>query len=100
MKTNLDKLLPNRILLIRQEHSLSQQQMADILNVSKAYYNRLENGTRRINALQIDAISKRFSIDADELSALGLVDKIEILLEEVSEQVVFQAMSILNNRIK
>lgn len=100
MKTNLDKLLPNRILLIRQEHSLSQQQMADILNVSKAYYNRLENGTRRINALQIDAISKRFSIDADELSALGLVDKIEILLEDVSEQVVFQAMSILNNRIK
>ena len=74
--------------------------MADILNVSKAYYNRLENGTRRINALQIDAISKRFSIDADELSALGLVDKIEILLEDVSEQVVFQAMSILNNRIK
>lgn len=100
MKTNLDKLLPNRILLIRQEHSLSQQQMADILNVSKAYYNRLENGTRRINALQIDAISKRFSIDADELSALGLVDKIESLLEDVSEQVVFQAMSILNNRIK
>ena len=100
MKTNLDKLLPNRILLIRQEHSLSQQQMADILNVSKAYYNRLENGTRRINALQIDAISKRFSIDADELSALGLVDKIEILLEDVSEQVVFQAMSILNKRIK
>ena len=74
--------------------------MADILNVSKAYYNRLENGTRRINALQIDAISKRFSIDADELSALGLVDKIESLLEDVSEQVVFQAMSILNNRIK
>lgn len=100
MKTNLDKLLPNRILLIRQEHSLSQQQMADILNVSKAYYNRLENGTRRINALQIDAISKRFSIDADELSALGLVDKIESLLEDVSEQVVFQAMSILNKRIK
>lgn len=100
MKTNLDKLLPNRILLIRQEHSLSQQQMADILNVSKAYYNRLENGTRRINALQIDAISKRFSIDADELSALGLVDKIESLLEDVSEQVVFQAMSILHNRIK
>lgn len=100
MKTNLDKLLPNRILLIRQEHSLSQQQMADILNVSKAYYNRLENGTRRINALQIDAISKRFSIDADELSALGLVDKIESLLEDVSEQVVFQAMSILHNRKK
>lgn len=100
MKTNLDKLLPNRILLIRQEHSLSQQQMADILNVSKTYYNRLENGTRRINALQIAAISKRFSIDAEELSALGLVDKIESLLEDVSEQVVFQAMSILNNRIK
>lgn len=100
MKTNLDKLLPNRVLLIRQEHSLSQQQMADVLNVSKTYYNRLENGTRRMNALQIEAIAKRFSVDADELVALGLVDKIESLLEDVSEQVVFQAMSILNNRIK
>ncbi len=100
MKTNLDKLLPNRVLLIRQEHSLSQQQMADILNVSKTYYNRLENGSRRMNTLQIDAIAKRFSVDADELVALGLVDKIESLLEDVSEQVVFQAMSILNNRIK
>lgn len=100
MKINLDKLLPNRVLLIRQEHSLSQQQMADILNVSKTYYNRLENGTRKMNTLQIDAIAKRFSVDSDELVALGLVDQIESLLEDVSEKVVFQAMSILNNRIK
>lgn len=100
MKTTLDKLLPKRILLIRQEHSLSQQQMADILNVSKTYYNRLENGTRRMNASQLDAISKHFGVDADDLTALGLVDKIESLLEDVSMQVAFQALSILKNRIK
>ena len=51
MKSALDKFMPKRLLHIRQENLLSQQQMADLLNVSKPYYNRLENGTRAISDL-------------------------------------------------
>ena len=57
MKSALDKFMPKRLLHIRQENLLSQQQMADLLNVSKPYYNRLENGTRAISDLQIKIIA-------------------------------------------
>lgn len=100
MKSALDKFIPKRLLLIRQENSLSQQQMADLLKVSKPYYNRLENGTRAISEIQINTIAQQFVIDKIELSSFNLADKIENLLEKVPEPVAYRAMKLLNERIK
>lgn len=100
MRSSLDKFIPKKLLLIRQEYSLSQQQMADLLNVSKPYYNRLENGTRVIGDMQINIIAKHFVIDEIELSSLNLADKIESLLEKVSKPVAYKALNLLNDKIK
>lgn len=100
MKSALDKFMPKRLLHIRQENLLSQQQMADLLNVSKPYYNRIENGTRAISDLQIKIIAQYFAIDEEELSSLNLADKLDGLLGKASEQVANRAMKLLNDRIK
>ncbi len=56
-----------RLKQLREAHGLTQEQMAERLDISTGLYNGLENGKRRMNADYIEAAAKVFGIRPSEL---------------------------------
>lgn len=57
----------DRIKKLRVEHNFSQKYMADVLNISQGYYNKIENGQANINADKLQSIADIFNIAPGEL---------------------------------
>lgn len=49
----------NKFIILRNEHNLTQEQVAEMLNISKSTYCRIENGTLNIG---VDALKKLLQI--------------------------------------
>lgn len=58
---------------LREDHDLTQQQCAEIANISKNSYIRYENGMRAVPSDVVIAFAKYYNVSADYL--LGLVDQ-------------------------
>ena len=58
---------------LREDYDLTQQQCADIANISKNSYIRYENGVRAVPSDVVIAFSKYYNVSADYL--LGLIDQ-------------------------
>lgn len=52
---------------IRESKNLTQQNMADLLNITVSAYNMYENGNRRIPAKIALSISKLFKVEMDDI---------------------------------
>ena len=57
---------------LREDHDLSQEKLAEILNVSQSTYSRYENGRLDIPTEILIALSKYYKVSVDYL--LGLKD--------------------------
>lgn len=57
---------------LREDHDLSQEKLAEILNVSQSTYSRYENGRLDIPTEILIALSKHYKVSVDYL--LGLKD--------------------------
>ena len=94
-----EKELPSRILFLRQRKQLSQQQVADIIQVSKPYYNRIENGSRSISVDQLKTLSSALDSDLEELLSLYLVDKMSSILADMPHEIIRKAVELLNKKV-
>ncbi len=62
-----------RITDLRQDHDLTQQQVADILNCKREVYRRYEKGIREIPISYAITLAKYYHVSMDYL--LGLSDR-------------------------
>ena len=55
--------LAQRIRLLREQHRKSQTEMADVLDISRQAYARLENGIRDVSFIEIQQIADHLGVD-------------------------------------
>lgn len=67
MKKNLFELVGSKILTILEEKKLTQQYLADQLNVSKQVLNKIIKGQKLINIAEISSISKALGVSVEDL---------------------------------
>jgi len=79
MKQNLG----SRIKVLREEMDISQEKLAEILNIDRASLSQIENGKRSVKAEELSLISKALNVSADML--LDLTTPPEIILEKKLE---------------
>lgn len=58
------KAIGNRIKKVRLKAGFSQEQLAEILNVTPSYMSHLERGTSKINLTKLITIANTFSLDS------------------------------------
>ena len=77
IKKSLDtKDIGARIKKLRLARNMKQDQLCEVLNISRGQYSNLERGVRNLNIHQIKLIADFFNVD---LETLGVTtDKIEI----------------------
>ena len=56
-----------RLVIIRKQHNLSCEDIANILNISSTYYWQLEHGKRRLFYKQAIEIAKIFNLRPDDI---------------------------------
>ena len=69
------------------------------MEISKPYYNRLENGGKTISDKQLKVLAHHFSINEDDLSVLSLVDKIENILGGKPKNVIYKVIALVKEKI-
>ncbi len=57
--------MPNRLKKIRQDHHMTQEEMASTLGLSRQYYTCLERGMYNITADKIKIVRDKFGVTAD-----------------------------------
>lgn len=78
------KKLGAKIKIIREQLNLSQEKLADLLEISRVSVSQIENGERKITAEEIAKLSKIFDIASDIL--LDLEKDIKVVLERSKEE--------------
>jgi len=78
------KKLSKKIKSIRERLSLSQENLAKELGISRVAVSQIENGERKISAEEIAKLSKAFNIPTDIL--LDLDRDIEVILEKINQK--------------
>ena len=73
-----------RIRELREQLEISQQKLAELLNVSRPAISQIESGERKISAEELKKLSEIFHIPLDNL--LSLEKEPEIILEEVEKR--------------
>ncbi len=67
-----------RITDLRQDHDLTQQQVADILNCKREVYRRYEKGIREIPISYAITLAKYYHVSMDYLLGLSNKKKLDI----------------------
>ena len=65
-----------KIRQLREQHQLSQENMADKLGMSVTGYGKIERGEVRSNLSRLEQISEVFDMDICELLSFGEIDKV------------------------
>lgn len=63
------KIIGQRIRSARKRQSLTQEQLAEMMNISVAYYGRLERGEKEINLDRLSEISQLLHVPVSQLWA-------------------------------
>lgn len=75
---DLYKKLGKRIKEIREAHGLTQEKIAELLDISRPTVSQMENGDRKITAIELKRLSEIFNLSADAL--LDLENEPEVIL--------------------
>ncbi|MFC7526929.1 helix-turn-helix domain-containing protein [Parapedobacter sp. GCM10030251] len=91
MNNRLKQTICDNLLKIRKARRLSQQELAEVLNMTQPSYRELEIGVRTINAVQLGEIAKFFRIPVNHFYLEGLDPRAEhntdeVYLEQLKEQ--------------
>ena len=73
-----------RIRELREQLEISQQKLAELLNVSRPAISQIESGEKKISAEELKELSEIFHISLDSL--LNLEKEPEIVLEEAERE--------------
>jgi len=67
---------------LREEREMTQQQIAELINMHRSNYSKIESGQRELSVSALDKIAKYFGITIDELVNMdGSVPK-EVTVED------------------
>jgi transcriptional regulator with XRE-family HTH domain len=66
----MNRLIGVKVKELRQSHNYSQEEVADMLNVSQATYSRIENGSSSAWVNYLDRLSSIYNIQSDEFLRL------------------------------
>lgn len=88
-------MISNRIKRLRKERNISQEQLAEVVGVSKTTISYYENGLRVPDADLVIKLVKYFNVSADFL--LGLTDDKYCAEDEDDQEVSFYATTALSN---
>ena len=83
-----------KLRLLRENHHLSQEEMATKLSMSTKGYAKIERGETRSNLPRLEQISEIFNMDLFELLAYGEEDKVIV---SNSENVIFRSENFSNH---
>lgn len=75
--------LPTRIKQIRKEHHMTQQQMADLLGLSRQYYNCLEKGLYALTVDKLQTLNQEFGVTADYVLGFDKGGKVQVSEDEL-----------------
>lgn len=75
--------IPTRIKQIRKEHHMTQQQMADLLGLSRQYYNCLEKGMYALTVDKLQTLNQEFGVTADYVLGFDKGGKVQVSEDEL-----------------
>ena len=78
---------------------LTQEEMADLLNISKTKYLRKENGVTKIKRDEVIKISKILKLDEKKLLTFWMADNIYELMQR-DKELVNDALDVLENHLE
>ncbi|MFN3773481.1 helix-turn-helix domain-containing protein [Cloacibacterium normanense] len=87
MKESLYPIVGERIQDIRKEYSISQQELANVLNLSRTSVSNIENGRHPIFLHHIYTIAEKFNIPLDKIlpSVFDVQNKIKTEEEDLKK---------------
>lgn len=91
-----EKKLPERLYQLRTERCIPSQDLAKSLGVEPPMYSRMERGTRNIKIEHLQKIAEFYQIDCNELHSLWVADKLCEFTQDLPDEVLEQAISIVN----
>lgn len=74
--------IANRLIILRDKHKYSQQQVANAIGVSKSTYCRYEKGTSTLGTDEINAILSLYDLSYEEFMGISLPLESEIVYPE------------------
>lgn len=81
MKTGLN------IKRLREEKSYTQQQMAELINMHRSNYSKIESGQREISIEALDKIAKHFGLTIDQIVHMdGNIPKEETIQDKTTQE--------------
>jgi len=88
------KDLGERIKTLREQMSLSQEQLAQSLRVNRVSLSQIENGDRKISAEELSNLAKLFNISTDSLLDLKAEIKVDFIKNRVPPSVERQELRV------
>lgn len=76
-----------KIRQLREQHQLSQENMADKLGMSVTGYAKIERGEVRSNLPRLEQISEVFDMDICELLSYGKLKKFILIIQSQNQQI-------------
>lgn len=82
-----------RIKELREQHEMTQRQLAALLEIDVALYNRFEKGERKMKREMVEKLVSIYSLPSDELIKYWLAGQVYSILME--EELANEAISIV-----
>lgn len=78
---------------LREQHEMTQRQLAALLEIDVALYNRFEKGERKMKREMVEKLASIYSLPSDELIKNWLAGQVYSILME--EELASEAISIV-----
>ena len=88
--TKIDKKLGENIKILREQHGITQQKLADLLSLSRPTVSQIEIGERKLSADELIKLADIFNISVEYLLGLKREPKIIIKKTERKEKPKYQ----------
>ena len=89
------KLIAKNLRLLRSIRGLSQEKVADLLNMSRSCYSALENGSKIPDFMTVYTLSRFYDVSLDYLLAFDISDHLLSLIR--SERINLDSFAFLDN---
>ena len=75
MKSNINEEVGFNIRRIREESDLSQEELADLAGLHRAYVGQIERGEKNIGLKNLEKIAKALNVNIKVLLDISAIDK-------------------------
>ena len=75
MKSNINEEVGFNIRRIREEHDLTQEELADLAGLHRAYVGQIERGEKNIGLKNLEKIAKALNVSIKVLLDISAIDK-------------------------